>query len=137
MSWAGIGIEATCEVYRPTVNTRMALGLRSGEGGTVAVALRWDGTPEVVAARTLRLNTPDVHGQAYHAASADPEHADEIIAATEAVARRLATEAVSSLAASAGPFDCVGIVLGGGWVPTRKQALTQHAAMHAAEGELY
>jgi hypothetical protein len=137
MSWAGIGIEATGVVYGPTVNTRMALGLRSGEGGTVAVALRWDGTPELVAARTLRLNTPDVHGQAYHAASADPEHGDEIIAATEAVARRLALEAVNGMASDHGPFDTVGVVLGSGWSPTRQQALTQHAAKHAAEGELY
>src|SRR5438270_2284143 len=105
MSCAGMGIEATGVVYGPIVNSGTALGLRSGEGGTVAVAVRWDGSPSLLAAESLRLNTPDVHGQAYHAASADPVHADEIIAATEAVARRLATEAVSSLAASVGPFD--------------------------------
>ena len=49
-------------VYGPIVNSGTALGLRSGEGGTVAVAVRWDGSPSLLAAEggprliDLRIN---------------------------------------------------------------------------------
>jgi hypothetical protein len=119
-----------------------AIGLRARTGSAVVVALVGDpAAPTVVVRRSFRLVTDNVPPQPYHVASELHDRADEIIGRTLEVAEQLARRELDAVTDELreGGFDVrsAGIVLGSGFVPTRRQALSQHAAMHAAEGELY
>ena len=115
------------------------IGLRSGEGGSAVVAVAGDaGDPIVVARARVQVRDPDLYGEPYHAASTEPPNrAAEIIRAATKSARRRARDAVKEFVTELTEYEPVAAaVLLGSWQPTPAQARTQHAAMHAAEGEL-
>lgn len=115
-----------------------AVGLRSGEGGSRAVALRIvGGTATAVAKRSLVLVDVDAVEGPYHAAVAEPGRADEIIDAAESTAAGNALVAVRDLLDESGPARVVGVVLGNRPPPDRAQGLRSHVLTHAAEGGLF
>jgi hypothetical protein len=123
---------------------QVAIGFRAHTGWAVAVVLA--GPPEapaVVDRRRLDLTDPEVPRQAFHvAADLDAGAAEALVERATRTAEALAERAVRGLAGelwSAGHrLAGAGVVLGGGRrLGTLAQILASHAAMHAAEGELY
>jgi hypothetical protein len=122
----------------------VTIGFRAHTGWAVAVALA--GPPEapaVVDRRRLDLTHPEVPRQAFHAAAGlDARAAEALVERATRTAETLAERSVGGLAGelrSAGHrLAGAGVVLGGGRrLGTLGQVLASHAAMHAAEGELY
>jgi hypothetical protein len=120
------------------------IGLRAHTGWAVAVALA--GPPEapvVVDRRRLDLTHPEVPRQAFHvAADLDAGAAEELVARATRTAEDLASEAVRGLTgrlrAAGHELAGAGVGLGSGRrLGPLAQVLASHAAMHAAEGELY
>jgi hypothetical protein len=123
---------------------QVTIGLRAHTGWAVAVALA--GPPEapaVVDRRRLDLSDPEVPRQAFHAAAGlDAGAAEALVERATRTAETLAERAVRGLAGELGSaghrLAGAGVVLGGGRrLGTLAQVLASHAAMHAAEGELY
>jgi hypothetical protein len=115
----------------------VAIGLRSGEGGTACVAVaRTHGALSVVGRRALALVEPTATLAPFHAATEAPDRADEIIEAAIAYANRQAEENVADLVGELGEVTHVGVVLGNAPAPDRALALRSHVASHAAEGAL-
>jgi hypothetical protein len=122
----------------------VTIGLRAHTGWAVAVALAGPpAAPSVVDRRRLDLTDPEVPRQAFHAAAdLDAAAAAALVERATRTAEALAERAVRGLAGelrSAGHrLGGAGVVLGGGRrLGTLAQVLASHAAMHAAEGELY
>jgi hypothetical protein len=122
----------------------VTVGLRAHTGWAVAVALAGPpAAPSVVDRRRLDLTDPEVPRQAFHAAAdLDAAAAAALVERATRTAEALAERAVRGLAGelrSAGHrLGGAGVVLGGGRrLGTLAQVLASHAAMHAAEGELY
>lgn len=113
----------------------VAIGLRSGEGGSACVVLDVEDGPRFVARRTV-----DLYGDRalapFHAATADPERADEIIDEAVATATDRAIALVTDLLREVPGLAHIGVVLGNNPAPTRGFALRSHVASHAAEGAL-
>jgi hypothetical protein len=123
---------------------QVAIGFRAHTGWAVVVALAGPpSAPAVVDRRRLDLTDPEVPRQAFHvAADLDAGAAEELVERANRTAETLAERAVRGLVgelASAGhQVAGAGVVLGGGYrLGTLAQVLASHAAMHAAEGELY
>jgi hypothetical protein len=151
-------------VKRRRDGATVAIGFRSRTGRAVAVSLsgpvRW---PVVVDRRWLEICDPALPRQVYHAAAglaspeagavvrrataaasegSPPAGAEALVRRAEAAANALARRGVRSVLRElrAGAFEVVGagIVLAAGRPPaTLEQALASHAALHAAEGEMY
>jgi hypothetical protein len=122
----------------------VTIGFRAHTGWAVAVALAGPpAAPVVVDRRRLDLTDPEVPRQAFHAAAdLDAGAAEALVERATRTAETLAEQAVRGLVGelrSAGhQVAGAGIVLGGGRrLGTLAQVLASHAAMHAAEGELY
>jgi len=123
---------------------KLAIGFRAHTGWAVAVALAGPpSAPAVVDRRRLDLTDPEVPRQAFHvAADLDAGAAEELVERATRTAETLAERAVRGLVgelASAGhQVAGAGVTLGSGrQLGTLAQVLASHAAMHAAEGELY
>jgi hypothetical protein len=123
---------------------RVTIGLRAHTGWAVAVALAGaPAAPVVLDRRRLDLTDPEVPRQAFHVAEGlDPGAAEELVERATRTAEALAERAVGGLVdelRSAGhQVAAAGVTLGGGRrLGTLAQILASHAAMHAAEGELY
>jgi hypothetical protein len=123
---------------------RVTIGFRAHTGWAVAVALAGPATaPAVVDRRRLDLTDPGVPRQAFHvAADLDAAAAEELVELATRTAETLAERAVRGLVGelrSAGhEVAGAGVALGSGrQLGTLAQILASHAAMHAAEGELY
>lgn len=115
----------------------VAIGLRSGEGGTACVAVaRTNGALSVVGRRALALVEPSATLAPFHAATEAPDRADEIIDAAIAYANHQAESIVADLLRELGDVTHVGVVLGNAPAPDRALALRSHVASHAAEGAL-
>jgi hypothetical protein len=123
---------------------QVTIGFRAHTGWAVAVVLAGPrAAPTVVDRRRLDLTDPEVPRQAFHAAAGlDAGAAEALVERASRTAEALAERAVGGLAGelrSAGHrLASAGVVLGGGRrLGTLAQVLASHAAMHAAEGELY
>jgi hypothetical protein len=123
---------------------QVTIGFRAHTGWAVAVALAGTpAAPAVVDRRRLDLTDPEVPRQAFHvAADLDAGAAGELVERANRTAEALAERAVRGLVGelrSAGhEVAGTGIALGSGrQLGTLAQILVSHAAMHAAEGELY
>ncbi len=125
-----------------------ALGLRAHTGWAAAVVLAGPvDDPRLVLRRRLTLvagRLPEA-AQPYHAASERPDDlaaAAALIARTERAATDRAASALRALVeattAAGARVAAAGVVLGGGRpLPPLAAVLRSHAAVHAAEGELY
>jgi hypothetical protein len=120
------------------------IGFRAHTGWAAAVALAGPpAAPSVVDRRRLDLTDPEVPRQAFHVAvDLDAGAAEALVERATRTAEALAERAVRGFAGelrSAGHrLSGAGVVLGGGRrLGTLAQVLASHAAMHAAEGELY
>jgi hypothetical protein len=123
---------------------RATIGLRAHTGWAVAVALAGaPAAPVVLDRRRLDLTDPEVPRQAFHAAAGlDPGAAEALVERATRTAEALTERAVGGLVGelrSAGhQVVGAGVALGGGRrLGTLARILASHAAMHAAEGELY
>jgi hypothetical protein len=123
---------------------QVTIGFRTHTGWAVSVVLAGPpAAPAVVDRRRLDLTDPEVPRQAFHvAADLDAGAAEALVERATRTAEALAERAVRGLAGelrSAGHrLGGAGVVLGGGRrLGTLAQVLASHAAMHAAEGELY
>ena len=115
----------------------------SGWADLVTVARGPDGAPVLVDRRRCELVGPGVVRQPYHAATRlDAEAAEALVDEVTAAAVAGARDALAALAAAVAPDHWVAAVTlrttGGRPLPdTVTEVLASHAAMHAAEGELY
>jgi hypothetical protein len=123
---------------------QVTIGFRAHTGWAVAVALAGTpATPAVVDRRRLDLTDPEVPRQAFHvAADLDAGAAGELVEratrTAEALAEREVRGLVGELRSAGHEVAGTGIALGSGrQLGTLAQILASHAAMHAAEGELY
>jgi hypothetical protein len=125
---------------------RAALGFRAHTGWAAAVAVAGPaGAPVLVASQRIELaETRDVESaEVFHlAAEMDRAEGEQLIERARQVARRLARAAIETaraeLAAAGHELVAVGVVLGGGSLPSDLAAiLRSHPMIHTAEGELY
>jgi hypothetical protein len=123
---------------------RVTIGLRAHTGWAVAVALAGaPAAPAVVDRRRLDLTDPEVPRQAFHvAAGLDAGAAEALVEratrTAEALAERTVRGLVGELRSAGHQVAAAGVALGGGRrLGTLARILASHAAMHAAEGELY
>lgn len=115
----------------------VALGLRSGEGGSACIVVNADGGGvRVLARRPVALADPDWTLAPFHAATAQPDRADEIIDGAITFVGARAKAIVGEVIASLGELVSIGVVLGNAPPPSRAHALRSHVASHAAEGWL-
>lgn len=122
----------------------VTVGIRAHTGWAVAVALAGPvAAPTVVDRRRLDLTDPEVPRQAFHvAAELDPAAAEELVERANRTAETLAQRAVGGLVgelrAAGHQVAGAAVALGGGrQLGSLARILASHAAMHAAEGELY
>jgi hypothetical protein len=123
---------------------QVTIGFRAHTGWAVAVALAGPpAAPAVVDRRQLDLTDPEVPRQAFHvAADLDAGAAGELVERATRTAGALAERAVRGLVgelrSTGHEVAGAGVALGSeGRLGTLAQILASHAAMHAAEGELY
>jgi hypothetical protein len=123
----------------------IALGVRthSGWAAVVAVAAGPDGISIAHRGRLeLVVPGPDAVRQPYHEAEGRPvERARRIVADATELAARLAAEGLAGIAervGSGGRVEVCGLLLSSGRpLPGFEAILASHAAIHAAEGELF
>lgn len=118
--------------------SRLAVGLRSGEGGAACIVVALDDSDVTFVARyEVALADETVEVQPYHAATAAPERADEIIDRAVALAGERAGALLIDVLGAMDAVAAIGVVLGNAQPPSRERALSSHVASHAAEGALY
>jgi len=123
----------------------IALGVRthSGWAAVVAVAASSEGVAIVHRGRVeLVVPGADAVRQPYHEADGLPlEQARRIVAEATDLARRLAADGLAAIAEQVrkeGRVEACGLLLSSGRpLPGFEAILASHAAIHAAEGELY
>ncbi len=101
-----------------------------------------DRRPVVVDRRRCELVDPDVPRQPYHAAEGlDVDEAESLVAQVSEAARSGARDALATVVAGVGPAHhavALTVRAGRGTPPDSvAEVLSSHAAMHAAEGQLY
>jgi hypothetical protein len=120
----------------------LAWGCKPHSGWAIAVLVGGSPTdPVVLDRRRVQLCPDDLPRQAYHAAQGlPPARAAGLVAEVDAAVAAMTERVVSELAAVADAHgDLVGLAVVGRpqELPALDVVLTNHALLHAAEGELY